>query len=764
MAIKLKTEYYSTVQKILIVDKGMTPLSAQLKHELKRYENEIYVSPQIPQSLSPFSLCFLIDPPPQIFRALHAKHPPCILIIPSSHKQAEKMKESIAKRGDATIKIVSITSLIHATPQDIDNILWFTFSKSDETFLYIHHPLPPPKNKIAPSLSAKTNKTIRRLHLIFHPKTIPFLLISLFLIIHFLFIPPLLTSFFFIYSATKSFTAKDIVSVKKQTELARSTSQVSKKIYLLVRPTFLILSLVSIPDGIFQVNEAATTVLTKSVPLSQNTTALLKLILKQNKDKNDFTQIQTLKDSITSDEAEFSQSLNLLYQKAPDWIFKKKKEEIKKALSYLEIGQKLLFHFDTFFAKDTKKTYLFLFANNMELRPGGGFIGSFGVVSVHNYTIDPPIIYDVYDADGQLKSHIEPPLPIRLYLSQPDWFLRDSAFSPDFNSNYQQAKLFLKKEMKLTSFDGAFLITTTAIQNSITAFNSLYIPDFKELVTKDNFYLKAQLYAEKNFFPGSLQKKRFLGAVLDQILIQIEDVSFSKLAEAIKTSLDEKQIVMAFEDPELQKTITSLYWSGQTIHPTCSSSKQNCVLDYLMPVDANLGVNKTNFYIQRSLQSRVSIDESGTITNRFTAFYQNQSLKNIFPGGTYKNYFQLFLPKDAHVTRVSLDESILSNYDNVVQNDYQSVGFLMQIPPQGKSIVAVEYQLSQPLQKGGNVYQLITQKQIGTANTEFSFSFSLPSKTYIMNQNFSPLVKGNSIIYNTTITNDKIFFLELLKE
>jgi len=35
---------------------------------------------------------------------------------------------------------------------------------------------------------------------------------------------------------------------------------------------------------------------------------------------------------------------------------------------------------------------------------------------------------------------------------------------------------------------------------------------------------------------------------------------------------------------------------------------------------------------------------------------------------------------------------------------------------------------------------------------------------YILNQNFSPLVKENQIVYNTNLSADKIFFVEIIND
>jgi len=115
----------------------------------------------------------------------------------------------------------------------------------------------------------------------------------------------------------------------------------------------------------------------------------------------------------------------------------------------------------------------------------------------------------------------------------------------------------------MKDFAGAILLTTTAIQNIIEAFGNVYIPDYEENVNKDNFYIKAQLYSEKDFFPGSTQKKSFLGSVARQILINIENVPSIQLFKKFKKSLDEKQIVIYFDSQKIQSQFDSLYWSAR---------------------------------------------------------------------------------------------------------------------------------------------------------------------------------------------------------
>ena len=372
-------------------------------------------------------------------------------------------------------------------------------------------------------------------------------------------------------------------------------------------------------------------------------------------------------------------------------------------------------------------------------------------------------IYDVYDADGQLTAHINPPDPIRDYLAQPHWFLRDSAFSPDFYENYFQAKFFLEKEKQLSDFSGGALITTTAIKHILYAFGNLYLPDFNEKVNADNFYLKTQLYAEKNFFPGSTQKKSFLSALTRQILAVLDSIPELELIKQLYKSAEEKQLIFYVEDTDLQKVIDSYYWAGRIIEPRCPPKIDNCYTDFLFPYDANLGVNKANFFMNRAMQVKIDIDSDGIVHSYLNIVFKNESLQDIFPGGSYRNYFQVLVPRDSLIKKIMVDGRQLDRYDQEM-GQFKKIGFLFEVPIQSRREVSIEYQSIKKFLPGKSVYQFLLQKQIGSINNDINLEITLSPNIFLVNQNFSALVKNNLIIYNTELSADKFFFIELLKE
>jgi len=294
--------------------------------------------------------------------------------------------------------------------------------------------------------------------------------------------------------------------------------------------------------------------------------------------------------------------------------------------------------------------------------------------------------------------------------------------------------------------------------------SSLYIPDFKESITSDNFYIKAQLYAEEDFFPGSQQKKSFLSSVAYQILFGLKDASLPSLFTEFERSLDQKQLVMYSKDINLQTLFEKNYWSGRILQPSCTiSNALHCIPDYLFPLDANLGVNKANFYTSNPIKLDVRIDKSGNITNSYTVIYTNDSHKGVFPGGTYKNYFQLLIPPNSFIESIKIDGVALDEYDES-NFEYKTIGFLISIEPQKSKSVQITYKLPTTIISGNGTYQLILQKQIGSQNADFQFTFFYPKNMTITRHNLSSLAKDSEIIYNTSVSSDKIFLIEFEKQ
>ena len=163
-------------------------------------------------------------------------------------------------------------------------------------------------------------------------------------------------------------------------------------------------------------------------------------------------------------------------------------------------------------AEGEHKEYLVLLQNNMELRPTGGFLGSYARVSFTDGYLETIKVEDIYVPDGQLPGYVEPPAPIKQYLNSNGWLLRDSNWDPDFSQAAPIIEWFFEQG-KEPEAEGVVAVNLFVAQDLMRAVGPVYLADYQETVTAENLFAKTQAHSEVGFFPGSTQKRDWLSLV-----------------------------------------------------------------------------------------------------------------------------------------------------------------------------------------------------------------------------------------------------------
>jgi len=448
-------------------------------------------------------------------------------------------------------------------------------------------------------------------------------------------------------------------------------------------------------------------------------------------------------------------------------------------LDKLSVVHQVLPFFEQVLITDGEKTYLLLFQNNMEIRATGGFIGSIGLLMVKDGSINKLNIMDVYTVDGQLKGHVDPPLPIKKYLSQPHWFLRDSNFDPDFAASAVKAYWFLEKELG-QKVDGVIGINLFLAEDLLRIMGPVNLPDFNnETINANNFFFKSQYYVEKDFFAGSTSKKDYLTAVSNALQLKLaegQNLPWLDLLTVLRNSLEEKKITFFSKDDVLQKDIEKAGWAGRMVNVSCVDNKdQNtdavkprevslCLPDYLSVIESNFGVNKANYFVNKSVAIEKKINDSGLVVTILTLSYENSNIPELFKGGDYHNYLRIFVPKDSKLLNATLNNMPISPSEIEVspyENDKTVFAMMVKIASGNKGAVKISYTLPSLFTKDSTSYQFFYQKQMGDKNSPLVLSVSYPERYSLTPVNFNS-TSGNKqeIFYSTDTSVDRIFALE----
>jgi len=446
--------------------------------------------------------------------------------------------------------------------------------------------------------------------------------------------------------------------------------------------------------------------------------------------------------------------------------FDRWQEALPEVRQFILQAKRLLDLLPRILGTDRKKTYLILFQNNYELRPTGGFIGSLGLMSFDKGRLVDFEAQDVYSFDGQLKGHVEPPPALKKHLGEASWFLRDSNWHPDFPTSARKAAWFLQKETGrvVDGVVGVNLFLTQAVLESV---GEVQLPDFDEKITAANLFERAGYYSEVGFFPGSTQKKDFLASLTRTLFIQVKESNcrtWLLLFKKFYQSLESRELLIWLDDNSAARAMEELQWDGHLESVSCRLARHQCLIDYLMLVEANVGVNKTNYFLDRQVASRVDFLQDGLVKRKLEINYQNNSPSEAFPGGAYRTYLRVLVPLGSQLEKVTIDQNNLSaeKIDEGRLGDKAYFGFLVEVPARQVKLVEVFYTLPGKFNSGqarlpaGQVtqYRLLIQKQSGMRDEKIDLWLRAPSQLTILPLDYQVSKPTNMMSFSPDFNHD----------
>ena len=459
--------------------------------------------------------------------------------------------------------------------------------------------------------------------------------------------------------------------------------------------------------------------------------------------------------------------------------------KLKKLRQVSEVGERISQLYPFIGGFKEKHHMVILLQNSSELRPTGGFIGSLAHLTISDGFLENIRIEDVYTLDGQLKGHITPPTPIKELLTQEHWYLRDSNWNPDFSQTARSVQFIYEKETG-EQIESVVGLTSSFIVKILKVTGPVEIPIYNDRITADNFYLKSLYYTQNNFFPGSSQKKDFLGALMEALLSKLQNNPQSGIAimEIIYDSLHARDIQWYTTNPEGQRAIEQFGWGGVVpVGTTCLTLENQppCIFSYAHINEANMSVNKVNTFIQRSQTRSIQVNQDGTINETITRKIQNLS-QGESGTGTYTTYIRIFFPTTSILTNLTLDgKPVAMKVEGMKKNvlpygeldlslpNLTGIGVALEVEPGRERIISAsisykESMLTEKKEVGMTVYD---QKQAGVDTIPITTTIFYPPdwESFVVpsDQKDGVIANKGYLKYNTDLSEDSEFSFHLMR-
>jgi hypothetical protein len=334
-------------------------------------------------------------------------------------------------------------------------------------------------------------------------------------------------------------------------------------------------------------------------------------------------------------------------------------------------AEEVLAAFDSILRSPEETKILLLFQNPTEIRPAGGFIGSFGYIALNKGGIQEIKIDDIYNADRQLNVEIAPPRELSAITSV--WGARDANWFFDFPVSAEKVSYFLENSKLFsdtgTKFDNVLAINTNVLGSFLEITGPIEIPEYDLTVDRSNFLKEIQYEVEagRDKIPGQNPKKvlSFLAPILIDKLKNLDDGEKLKMVRILKEAANQKDIMAFSKNGSIQKIFSEYGLSGELF-----SIPKNWNGDYLAIVNANIAGGKSDAFIDQHIQLESRILEDGTISDTLaiTRSHSGQNEKDWWYRATNKDYIKIITSGGSELISIKGNDASPYKYVSPAKN------------------------------------------------------------------------------------------------
>lgn len=325
---------------------------------------------------------------------------------------------------------------------------------------------------------------------------------------------------------------------------------------------------------------------------------------------------------------------------------------------------------------------LIMLQNPSEIRPAGGFLGSYADVMVASGTITDISVHDIADVDTAFTRHIVPPKPLQLEVSRfrpadANWFFDFPMSASETLAFFNESQLYATTTSTTSTlqpyFDTVIAVSPKVVEDLLGATGPITVSSTETTFTADNFLVQVQKIVQAGQASSATYPKQVLRDLMTGLSMRLASSTDADRQRIIGMASDwatGKDVMAYSTDPTIEHFLESYGVAGDVyVLP------QNFNGDYLALVDANVNGGKSDFSIAENVAWTSQIGADGKLTDSLIINKKHNGNKSPYWWYQVQNqvYIQAFVPPGSSLMNESggLSEKIVPKV-NYAANDYST--------------------------------------------------------------------------------------------
>ena len=284
----------------------------------------------------------------------------------------------------------------------------------------------------------------------------------------------------------------------------------------------------------------------------------------------------------------------------------------------------------------TKPAHYLLFdMDSDELRPSGGFLGNYALLTVQSgHLVGGVHLKDVITLDcPNFVCPYNPIPPQYAWMNiDPSYFgMRDSNLSPDYPTS---AKLVMQQYQRESgqTVDGVVMITPEIIKDILAVTGPIKVDGFDQQVNAKNlqdvihyYHILSGSTGTSQGVSGTTHRKvidTLLGGALLKKFGALDAAGQQVVLRKILDGFSTKDVQMYVVDPKVQSVLAALHMDSAIPTPPGA--------DALMATDANVGATYYNSDMKETVADTISFDAQGNALHDTTITYTFQKVEHLY--------------------------------------------------------------------------------------------------------------------------------------